>query len=85
MTFQIRKASSSVPANIAEGYGRESARDYIRFLQIAQGSLKENETHLILSRRVELGQPQQIDPILEKCCRLGKMLHNQIRTLQQIL
>jgi four helix bundle protein len=85
MTVQIRKASSSVPANIAEGYGRESTRDYIRFLQIAQGSLKENETHLILSGRVELGQPQQIDPILEKCCRLGKMLHNQIRSLQQKL
>jgi four helix bundle protein len=57
MTFQIRKASSSVPANVAEGYGRESAGDYIRFLRIAQGGLKENETHLILSRRVELGQP----------------------------
>jgi four helix bundle protein len=83
MTFQIRKASPSVPANIAEGYGRESTRDYIRFLQIAQGSLKENETHLILSSRVELGQPQQINPILEKCYRLGKMLHNQIRSLQR--
>ena len=85
MTSQIRKASSSVPANIAEGYGRESRRDYIRFLQIAQGSLKENETHLILSRRVELGQPLQIDPILEKCALFGKMLHNQIRSLQQKL
>jgi four helix bundle protein len=85
MTFQIRKASSSVPANIAEGYGRESTRDYFRFLQIAQGSLKENETHLILSKRVELGKPQQIDPILEKCDRLGRMLHNQIRSLQQKL
>jgi four helix bundle protein len=85
MTLQIRKASSSVPANIAEGYGRESTRDYVRFLKIAQGSLKENETHLILSKRVELGQPLQIDLILEKCARLGKMLHNQIRSLQQKL
>jgi hypothetical protein len=60
-------------------------QDYIRFLQIAQGSLKENETHLILSRRVELGQPQQINPMLEKCACLGKMFHNQIRSLQQKL
>jgi four helix bundle protein len=61
------------------------ARDYIRFLQIAQGSLKENETHLILSIRVELGQPQQINSILERCACLGKMLRNQIRSLQQKL
>ena len=85
MIIQIRKAGSSVPANIAEGYGRESTKDYIRFLQIAQGSLKENETHLILSRRVGLGQPRPIELILEKCARLGKMLHNQIRSLQQKL
>ncbi|MCG3161830.1 MAG: hypothetical protein JMDDDDMK_03044 [Acidobacteria bacterium] len=85
MTIQIRKASASVPANIAEGYGREGTRDYIRFLQIAQGSLKETETHLILSRRVELSQPQRINPILEKCDCLGKKLHNQIRSLQRKL
>ena len=85
MTLQIRKASASAPANTAEGYGRESTKDYIRFLQMALGSLKENETHLILSKRVELAQPRQIDPILEKCDRLGKMLHNQIRSLQQKL
>jgi len=46
MTAQIRRAAGSVPANIAEGHGRESTRSFIQSLRIAQGSLKELETHL---------------------------------------
>lgn len=51
MTSQIRRASASIPANVAEGYGREYRAEYIRHLRIAQGSLKELETHLLLSAR----------------------------------
>ena len=79
------KASSISTGEKDEDRVLSGPGDYIRFLQIAQGSLKETETHLILSRRVELGQPQQINPILEKCCSLGKLLHNQIRSLQRKL
>lgn len=58
MTSQIRRAAVSVPANIAEGYGREYRQEYIQFLRIAKGSLKELETHLILSARVELAKEE---------------------------
>jgi four helix bundle protein len=54
LTSQIRRASVSIPANIAEGYGRETRGAYIRGLRIAQGSLKELETHLLLAARVEI-------------------------------
>ncbi len=82
MTSQIRRAASSLPANIAEGYGRDNKGDYIQFLRIAQGSLKEVETHLILCTRVGLLAESEAQSTLEHCDRLGKMLHRLIRTLQ---
>ena len=82
MTSQIRRAATSIPANIAEGYGRESRREYIRFLQIAQGSLKELETHLLLTIRVELTSAETTQPLLKECDELGRMLRALIRSLQ---
>ena len=82
MTSQIQRAGASIPANIAEGYGRESKGDFIRFLQIAQGSLKELETHLILCQRVNLATPDQIQPLLQQCEKTGKMLRAFIRHQQ---
>ena len=61
LTSQLRRASVSIPANIAEGYGRDNPGDYTRFLQIAQGSLKELETVLLLSREVDIATQSQIE------------------------
>jgi four helix bundle protein len=82
MTGQIRRASAAVPANIAEGYGREGRSEYLHFLRVAQGSLKELETHLILATRVELCSSTETDPLLEVADQLGRILHTLIRRLE---
>ena len=61
-TAQVRRAAASVPANIAEGYGRDSRGSYVQFLRVAQGSVKELETHLLLATRIELISHAAIDP-----------------------
>jgi four helix bundle protein len=82
LTSQIRRAASSIAANIAEGYGREQTRTFIQFLRISQGSLKELETHLLLAQRVKLPS-QEIGSVMDQCQELGKMLRALIRSLQQ--
>ena len=83
MTSQVRRAAASVAANIAEGHGRNSRGEYIQFLRVAQGSLKELETHLILASRVGLVSDGAIAQGLEKSEGLGKMLHALIRSLER--
>jgi four helix bundle protein len=82
-TAQIRSAGASIPANIAEGYGRESAGSYVQFLRNAQGSLKEVETHLLLATKVGLTSAVNASPVLERAETVGKMLRGLIRSVQQ--
>ena len=82
MSSQIRRSAVSVPANIAEGHGRESIGAFVQFLRIAQGSLKELETHLILAKRVKLALEEPIDILLLKTEIIGKMLRSLIRSIQ---
>ncbi|NMG19921.1 four helix bundle protein [Brasilonema bromeliae] len=72
----------SPPANIAEGYGRRTRGEYIQFLYIAQGSLKELETHLLLSIRIELASSATITPVLNQCESVGRLLLLLIRSLE---
>jgi four helix bundle protein len=83
MASQIRRASSSVPANIAEGYGRDNRGDYVHHLRIAQGSLKELETHLDLAVRVNLVNKETVLPIMAAADRVGRMLRALYRALQR--
>jgi len=52
LTAQMRRAAVSIPSNIAEGQGRDTAADFVRFLSIARGSVKEVETQVLIARRL---------------------------------
>jgi four helix bundle protein len=80
---QIRRAASSVPANIAEGHGRNATGSYVQHLKIAQGSLKELETHFILSSRLGFVSHNRIKVVLTMSEEIGKMLRSLIRSLQE--
>jgi four helix bundle protein len=82
MTAQIRRAAASVPANIAEGHGGDGTAHFVQFLRVAQGSLKELETHLILSNRVGLLDGPRSKTLLDECDEIGRMTRALIRTLQ---
>jgi four helix bundle protein len=83
LTAQIRRAAASVPANIAEGHGRENTRSFIQYLRISQGSLKELGTHLLLAVRVEIAASPQVEGLMGRCEVVGKMLRSLIRSLQR--
>lgn len=82
MVMQIRRAAASVPANIAEGHGRNSRGEYIRFLRVAQGSLRELGTHVLLAQRIGLAEEKAVGAILDEPEILGKMLRAWIRSLE---
>jgi four helix bundle protein len=82
LTAQIRRAAASVPANIAEGYGREQTKPYVQFLRIAQGSCKEVETHLLLAERVLGDAAAGPEDLLNQADVVGKMLRGLIRSLE---
>ena len=81
ISSQMKRAAVGIPANIAEGYGRESTGAYVQFLRIAQGSLKELETHVLLAERVGLARPEAAEGLLSRCEAVGKMLGSLIRSV----
>ena len=85
LTSQIRRSGSSIAANIAEGYGRDNTGSYVQFLRVAQGSLKELETHVIVARRVGYLESSQEEDLLQRSDEVGKMLRALIRSLQRTI
>ncbi|RUW18449.1 four helix bundle protein [Mesorhizobium sp. M4B.F.Ca.ET.215.01.1.1] len=81
LTSQVRCAASSIPANIAEGYGREIRGSYQQFLRIAQGSLKELETQILIAERTGIASKPTTVSLLEGTESVGKLLRLLIRKL----
>ncbi|MBI1813872.1 MAG: four helix bundle protein [Deltaproteobacteria bacterium] len=81
LTSQIRRAAVSVPANIAEGNGRGTRKDYVSFLRIAQGSLRELETYLILIVEIGLVRQEAVAPLSAQVNSVARLLNRLIQSL----
>ena len=79
---QIRRASTSIAANIAEGWGRGSTGEYIQFLTVARGSLMELETHLIIARNLQFLTSDEFGAVSTPVEDIGKMLNRLIGALK---
>ncbi|NDD64723.1 MAG: four helix bundle protein [Acidobacteria bacterium] len=85
MTSQIRRSAASIPANIAEGQGREHTKEFLNHLSIARGSLMEVQTHLMLANRVGLLNEQELQRLLPICERISQMLSRLRQALERKL
>jgi four helix bundle protein len=78
---QMRAAAVSSPSNIAEGYGRGTRPDYLRFLHMARGSANELTTLLLLVERLGYLAPTSLEPMLQLLERVRAMMHKLIAAL----
>ena len=83
LTSQIRRSSIAIPSNIAEGYGRNSRKDYSRFISIAIGSLYECQTQLELSFNLNYCTENVFDKIYEQAREIERMLSSLRYKLNQ--
>ena len=82
ITSQLKRSSASVGANIVEGCGRRSDREFRRFLQIARGSASETEYHLILARDLGFLAPTDYGQLMAKLVEVQRMLTGLVQTLE---
>jgi four helix bundle protein len=79
LTSQLKRSSSAVPANIAEGFGRHTTKDKLQFYAIAYGSLLETKSHLYLANKLGYLNDEDRDSIMEKLVHAQKELSAFIR------
>jgi four helix bundle protein len=85
LTNQLRRAAASVPANIAEGCGRNGDAELARFLDIAMGSVTELDSHLILARDLGYLPPAQYEHLAAEVDGVSRMLATFIARLRRPL
>lgn len=81
LAAQLQRAAISVPANIAEGKGRGTRRDYARFLSVALGSLKELETLVEIAHRVGAAEGEKCAELLKLSDEVGRVTYGLRRAL----
>ena len=81
LTSQMRRASVSIPSNIAEGWGRLSRKNYIQFLRISRGSLFELETQILITKELKyINDSEDIEHLI---IEISKMLNSLIKKLEE--
>jgi four helix bundle protein len=83
ITSQVTRAAISIPSNIAEGWGRESAGSYINFLKISRGSLYELESHLIICKEIGLLEDNDLTRIFLMIEEESKILSGLIKSIEK--
>jgi four helix bundle protein len=81
LTAQLKRAVVSIPSNIAEGQGRRTVKDFIHFLSIAYGSLREVETQLEIAARLAFVPASAVPPLLDRAGEVGRLINGLSRSL----
>ena len=82
LASQIQRAAVSIPANIAEGHGREHLGDYLHHLSVATGSLMELETHFLIAGRLSYVEASEVEAILNHTGEVSRMLSGLTTSLK---
>lgn len=75
LTSQVRRSAVSVPSNVAEGHSRKSTAEFLRHISIAQGSLSELETQLVICERLGYLKSDRREGLLRSSAEIGRMLN----------
>ncbi len=84
LTSQIKRSAISIPSNISEGAGRNSNKEFIHFLGIANGSAYELQTQLIISNKLKLISDETLEELLKPIEEIQKMSFTFQKTLQKL-
>ena len=83
LTSQLKRASVSIPSNIAEGYGRNSSQSYIHFVSISRGSLFELETQLLVAQKLKFIKNETLfSDLMNQITEESKMINSFINKLE---
>ena len=84
LASQMQRSAASIPANIAEGHGREHLGDYLHHLSMANGSLMELETLLLIAARLTYCNSNDLKPVFLQTAEVGRMLSGLTSKLQDV-
>ena len=83
LTSQMRRSAISIASNIAEGAGRQTKKEFINYLHMAQGSLSELDTHMLIARKLDYIPEENYEALVKKVETISKMITGLIKSLKR--